>query len=264
MEQYEKIENFVNKSKLLGIANFTVDAHKGIMLGCDAGQYDKLLLPPVEIIEKDAFVGVTAKELVIPETVKLIKRQEIKLHLVFAHRKCSIDTLTILGNIKIEFDFGDFWDECVRVVSIGEKVSSYDLIDWIDNCKQLEKVNVASDNKCFTSKDGVVYNKDLTKLLVYPRRRKQQVYIMPNTVKGTLKECTFNEVSWLKRLKLSDNITELEQYSITECTELEELELGEHLETFNMEAMCNLPALKKIKVGKGFMEMVNMKSGYDF
>lgn len=47
---------------------------------------------------------------------------------------------------------------------------------------KLEEINVDKENKYLTSIDGVLYNKDISKMLVYPWCRKAKKYIEPSTV----------------------------------------------------------------------------------
>ncbi len=46
----------------------------------------------------------------------------------------------------------------------------------------LEKVTISEDNPFYTSKDGILYSKDMTSLLFYPQNHKNQVYTIPDTV----------------------------------------------------------------------------------
>ncbi len=47
---------------------------------------------------------------------------------------------------------------------------------------RLEEINVDKDNKNFTSIGGVLYNKDISRMLIYPTLRKAKKYIEPSTV----------------------------------------------------------------------------------
>ncbi len=48
----------------------------------------------------------------------------------------------------------------------------------------LEQVTISEDNPFYTSKDGILYSKDMTSLLLYPQNHKNQVYTIPDTVKS--------------------------------------------------------------------------------
>ncbi len=50
--------------------------------------------------------------------------------------------------------------------------------------KKLKEVNVSSSNKWFSSKDGVLFNKDKSELIHYPSGKTATSYVVPNTVKA--------------------------------------------------------------------------------
>ena len=50
------------------------------------------------------------------------------------------------------------------------------------NCPNLKTINVLDDNPYYSSKDGVLFNKNQTELIYIPRGIK--IYDIPNTVTG--------------------------------------------------------------------------------
>lgn len=53
-----------------------------------------------------------------------------------------------------------------------------------ENLRNLENINVVGNNSSFSSENGVLYNKDKTKIISYPIGKKDAIYIMPKTVKA--------------------------------------------------------------------------------
>ena len=68
----------------------------------------------------------------------------------------------------------------IEEINIGSGVSELnsDMFLYYNN---LKKINISPDNKSYTSKDGVVYNKAVDKLVVYPANHGND-YIVPETV----------------------------------------------------------------------------------
>ena len=60
------------------------------------------------------------------------------------------------------------------VTSIGNGV--------FEGCTNLKRIDVAEDNKNYCSIDGVLFNKDKTKLIKYPSSKKDQTYVIPDSV----------------------------------------------------------------------------------
>lgn len=50
------------------------------------------------------------------------------------------------------------------------------------NDYQIGRIIADGDNPCFSSQGGVLYNKDMTELLCYPRGKQSKIYHMPRTV----------------------------------------------------------------------------------
>ena len=49
-------------------------------------------------------------------------------------------------------------------------------------CSSLKKIFVSENNLFFSDQDGVLYNKEGTKLLVYPEGREEEIFVIPDTV----------------------------------------------------------------------------------
>ena len=58
--------------------------------------------------------------------------------------------------------------------------------------QKLKKITVSSQNPYFTVKDGVLYNKKVTKLICYPSGKKGSTYTVPKTVKNIDAFDTYN------------------------------------------------------------------------
>ena len=103
--------------------------------------------------------------------------------------------------------------EYLTEIHIGKNVKTIGI--WaMTNCQNLEAIYVSEENPYFKSVDGVLYNKDMTQLLVYPNAKSKIVtdesgntsggeFVVPDTVKsiranafylcGNLRSITFNE-----------------------------------------------------------------------
>ncbi len=55
--------------------------------------------------------------------------------------------------------------------------------DWYTLGHSLEKITVDEKNPCFSSDEGVLYNKDKTILISYPEGKKTEEFFVPDTVK---------------------------------------------------------------------------------
>ena len=77
----------------------------------------------------------------------------------------------------------DAFNNCTSLTSItiGNSVTS--IGDYaFDNCTSLTSINVEEGNTNYSSQDGVLFNKDKTKLIRYPIGNTRTSYIIPNSV----------------------------------------------------------------------------------
>ncbi len=79
------------------------------------------------------------------------------------------------------------------------------------------EIVVAEDNQKYSSKDDVLFNKNMDTLLCYPCGRPDQSYHVPETV-GRIKSEAFLNVEHLKKIFFPENI-QIEEYEFVACTQ---------------------------------------------
>jgi len=91
------------------------------------------------------------------------------------------------------------------------------------NCEQLQTIHVENDNPHFSSVDGVLFNKDQTKIAYYPIRHSGSSYIVPDQVKVLGNEC-FSD-SKLSSIILHDQVEVIEDGVFSSCANLLKLRI---------------------------------------
>ncbi|MBR4622524.1 MAG: leucine-rich repeat domain-containing protein [Ruminococcus sp.] len=89
----------------------------------------------------------------------------------------------------------------------------------------LETIKVNSGNLYYSSKDGVLFNKDKTVLYVYPFRKADKTYTVPASVR-TIWDSAFMTVRFLENVILNDDITEIQQKAFYNTFVLEGIDFG--------------------------------------
>ncbi len=89
-------------------------------------------------------------------------------------------------------------------------------VSAFDNLDQLTALTVHPDNPAFTTVDGVLFNKEMTALILYPQNKSEATYTIPNTVK-TVCNNSFRKVKALKKLTFPEGLTTIEPYAFHEC-----------------------------------------------
>lgn len=112
------------------------------------------------------------------------------------------------------------------------------LIDWeLVDRKPDFSLNVSNNNKVYSSEDGIVFSKDKTELIFFPRSRKGS-YSVPDSV-TTIKRCAFM-ASELTEINIPKNVRTIEDFAFY-VTALTKINIEEGLESIGTcaFAVCN-------------------------
>ena len=126
-----------------------------------------------------------------------------------------------------------------KLTTIGEGAFSY--------CEKLTDINVVDNNTTYSSVDGVLFNKDISKLILYPYARKQTEYTIPDTVE-TIGVSAFDGASNLKKLSLPEGLTTIEESAFMNCTGINEVILPSTLTTIGKYAFGYCYKLDNIEI----------------
>ena len=93
------------------------------------------------------------------------------------------------------------------VTSIGDEA--------FENCYSLTSINVASDNEYYSDKDGVLFNKDKTELIRYPKDKSEDTYTIPDSVEKICARA-FYQCKKLKSVASNKSLKEIEKEAFLE------------------------------------------------
>ena len=125
------------------------------------------------------------------------------------------------------------------VTEIGAKAMGF--------CTLLKNISVASDNPAYCDIDGVLFNKDVTKLCQYLRARTTKEYVIPETV-TTIGEYAFYYSSKLTSVIIPKSVTSIENSAFQFCKKIASFELPEVLESIGNNAFANCEAVKSFVI----------------
>lgn len=127
-----------------------------------------------------------------------------------------------------------------------------DAIDWnimFRECTGLTTINIPEDNSDYTSLDGVMFNKDLTELICYPRG-KSGMYTIPEGVKE-ISGYAFYGNDNLTKVQIPDSVTFIGYYAFSWCTALQAIDMPDSITEVEAYAFCGCENLTDIKISKG-------------
>jgi hypothetical protein len=83
-------------------------------------------------------------------------------------------------------------------------------------CGQLTDINVESSSNYFSSKNGVLFNKNKTTLIQYPNGKTETAYTIPKNV-TTIEANAFYSCSKLKLVTIPNSVTNINTYAFGHC-----------------------------------------------
>ena len=145
----------------------------------------------------------------------------------------------------------------LKTVTLGKNVEG-DLSQGFRGDTSLETVTISDENPNFTVKDGVVYSKDMSTLVLYPQNKQGEVYELPSSVKTIDEEAlTYNQN--LKKIILPENLEityqENRNLSFANSKNLETVVFCKNLTFIPSELMRNCPALTELTIPDGVEEI---------
>ena len=124
----------------------------------------------------------------------------------------KIDNSYTIPSSVTHIDHASF-EGCLNLKSINipSSVTSIDS-DAFRNCSGLTSINVDKANKNYSSENGVLFNKNKTKLILYPAGKADRSYTIPSSVTSILSG-TFSGCSNLSAISLPDSINYISSYA---------------------------------------------------
>ena len=120
----------------------------------------------------------------------------------------------------------------------------------------LESINVSAGNKTYSSENGVLFNKNKTELLMYPRAKANSSYTVPGSV-VRIDDDTFWRCYNLKEIIVSEGVSSIGYRAFGVCDNLESITLPESLTKIDLSAFLGCDKLKSITIPSGVTEIVD-------
>lgn len=125
-------------------------------------------------------------------------------------------------------------DEYVEVIHIGKDVKYIDETSFF-YCKELKAIEVDEANEYYTSVDGVLYTKDMKKLMVYPIKKVETSYTIPEGVER-IGACAFYKNETLTEVNIPSTLKEIGDMAFFKCEKLSLVTLPNGLEKIGSDA----------------------------
>ena len=114
-------------------------------------------------------------------------------------------------------------------------------------CTSLESIEVEEDNPVICSVDGVLFNKDKTRIICYPSAAQRTSYTVPESV-SKIEGGAFAYSQNLKKVSMSNKVTVMGSSAFYECRNLEEVRLSSNLQGLDSWTFGNCQGLKSMTI----------------
>lgn len=115
------------------------------------------------------------------------------------------------------------------------------------NCQKFSGIIVDEDNEYLASKDGVLFDKQLSSLKLYPPMKTDSAYTIPSTVK-TIEAEAFMSNKLLQSLFMPNSVTSIGQSSFGSCYELKLVRFSESLTNIPYNAFAYCQSLNELEL----------------
>lgn len=165
--------------------------------------------------------------------------------------------------IPEDVDSFDYWRAFVTCKNV-DTVYMHAGLDDIPEVECAKEYIVAENNPYFCSIDGVVYSKDKTELVYYPRSKEDKTFIVPSYVKKILGEgfntSAFGDVKYLEKVIISEGMTHIEEWAFV-GSNIKCVELPKSLEYIGSKAFYSCSSLEEMKYAGSWWDFNFVKRG---
>ena len=132
------------------------------------------------------------------------------------------------------------------VISIG--------VSTFSGYTSLAEITVSPDNKNYSSVDGVLFNKDGSELIIYPKGNGRSAYTVPDGV-TSISGSAFSGCTSLKEIVIPDSVTTIGSSAFEGCTSLSKVKLSNNLRIIQERTFYDCTSLAEIVIPDSVTEI---------
>ena len=139
------------------------------------------------------------------------------------------------------------FDNCTSLISVELPDNAIISSDTFKECKNLSDIVISDTNNNYIVKNGILYNKNMTRILCYPAGIKDTEFSVPDTVK-TIGDFAFYGTKALESINIPDSITNIGTDAFGECSGLKEVVIPDSVTSMGEAVFYKCTSLEKVKL----------------
>ena len=139
----------------------------------------------------------------------------------------SLKEIIIQGQNLTSIGAYAFEGAAITEIQLPSSLQTIESLAFKD-CRYLQRIDIDGDNQYFSSVEGVLYDKDITQLLIYPMGKPEIEYALAQSA-CSIGAYAFDGAANLLRVNLNNDLIEINEYAFSNCVNLLELSLPQGL-----------------------------------
>ena len=186
----------------------------------------------VQVVKSDDYK--TLKKVVIPETVEIDGK-----------------TYTVTN-----IDYGAFGNcKDLNSIYLPKSINTFNSYS-LDNCHSLTEINVDEENPAYSSVDGVLFNKNKTELIRYPRGKSGSSYTIPSSVTD-IHSGAFEYCPNLTSVSIPNSVKRIGNFAFMFCTSLKEITIPDGVTIIEGQTFEYCPSLSSVTIPQSVTKICN-------
>ena len=171
-----------------------------------------------------------------------------------------VDKIEIKSGINEITNCAFYKCNSLKTISIPNTVTNIST-NAFNDCSSLEKIIVEENNQKYISIEGVLYNKDKTKIIHYPVNNSINNYTIPNSI-TSIESYKFRGCGSLTTIEIPDSVTSIGSSAFSGCISLTNIEIPNSVTSIGEDAFSGCSSLMNItipnsvkSIGEGFQDV---------
>jgi hypothetical protein len=139
------------------------------------------------------------------------------------------------------------FDNCTSLISVELPDNAIISSNAFKECKNLSDIVISDTNNNYIVKNGILYNKNMTRILCYPAGIKDTEFFVPDTVK-TIGDFAFYGTKALESINIPDSVTNIGTDAFGECSGLKEVVIPDSVTSMGEAVFYKCTSLEKVKL----------------